>query len=120
MCAVPEESSKPKFSTPLKDLTIKDGESLTLTCAVAGEPEPKVSWFKGSEPINSSDIISLKYKNREATLHIEEVYPEDEGVYICKATNAEGTAETKCKLTISGKFPLFCLIPALVVVVVKT
>lgn len=99
---VPEESSAPKFITPLQDLTIKDGEALTLACVVSGEPEPKVNWYKGSEQLASSDIISLKYKNREATLHIEEVYPEDEGEYICKASNAEGSAETKCKLTITG------------------
>lgn len=101
---MPADSSAPKFTTPLKNLTVKDGEALTLTCVVAGEPEPKVNWYKGSEQLASSDIISLKYKNREATLQIGEVYPEDEGEYICKATNAEGTAETKCKLTVAGNF----------------
>lgn len=44
--------------------------------------------------------MDLKYKNGVAVLHINEVFPEDEGKYVCKATNSVGTAETKCQLKI--------------------
>lgn len=36
---------KPEFTKALKNLTIKDGESLTLSCAVQGDPEPQVKTF---------------------------------------------------------------------------
>lgn len=39
----------PKFTVPLQDLTIKDGEALNLTCAVKGDPEPNVTWSKNGE-----------------------------------------------------------------------
>lgn len=55
------------------------------------------------QQLTSSDIIDLKCKNGMAKLHINEVFPEDEGIYICKATNSIGTTETKCKLTIKRK-----------------
>lgn len=60
-------------------------------------------FLKCVQILNSSDIIDLKYKNKIATLSIKEVYPEDEGEYVCKATNSLGVAQTKCKLTVKCK-----------------
>lgn len=90
----------PCFKVGLQDMSIKDGEPLLLKAVVDGDPEPSVEWFKNGQPLKSSDIVSLKYKNREASLSIGEVYPEDEGEYVLVATNAEGKAETRSKLTV--------------------
>ncbi|CAG2161698.1 unnamed protein product [Oppiella nova] len=90
----------PEFTDKLKDLKIKDGESLTLKAVVKGDPEPQIQWLKNGKPLSSSDIIDLKYKNGVASLNINEVFPEDEGDYECIATNSEGKVSTKCKLTI--------------------
>ncbi|XP_047491377.1 twitchin-like isoform X5 [Penaeus chinensis] len=92
----------PGFSGELpKMLAVKDGEPLCLKCTVKGDPEPQVTWFKNGEPLSSSDIIDLKYKQGLAALTINEVFPEDEGEYICKATSSLGSAETKCKLKVT-------------------
>lgn len=48
--------------------------------------------------------MDLKYKNGVATLTINEVFPEDEGVYTCTATNSIGSTETSSKLTIQRKY----------------
>lgn len=93
----------PQFSKELKDLTVVDGESLSLSCNVTGDPEPQITWTKNRKPLSSSEVVDLKYKNGVATLRISEVYPEDEGEYVCKATNSVGTSETKCRLTIKRK-----------------
>lgn len=94
----------PTFSKELKDLKIVDGDTLTLSCIVIGDPEPQVTWTKNGKPLSSSEVVDLKYKNGIATLRINEVYPEDEGEYVCKATNSVGTTETKSKITIKRKF----------------
>lgn len=94
----------PKFSRNLADLTVNDGESLTLTAHVIGDPEPQVVWTKDNKPLNSSEVVDLKYRNGIAKLHINEVYPEDEGIYLCRATNSIGTSETQCRLTIKRKY----------------
>lgn len=91
---------KPEFTAPLKDLEVMDGERLTLECTVKGDPDPQIQWSKNGKSISSSEIMNLKYKNGVATLTINEVYPEDEGLYSCTATNSVGSTETKCNLKI--------------------
>lgn len=56
------------------------------------------------QPLTSSEAVDLKYKNGIATLKISEIFPEDEGEYICIATNSLGSVETKCKLTVECEF----------------
>lgn len=94
----------PKFTKNLTDLTVNDGESLNLAAHVTGDPDPQIQWIKNNNPLSSSEVVDLKYKNGIAKLTINEVYPEDEGVYICKATNVMGTAETTCRLTVKRKY----------------
>ena len=94
---------QPSFSTKLVDRRIKDGEKLSLNLSLRGEPEPKVEWFKDGRRLVSSDVVDLKYRNRTATLTIEEAFPEDEGSYECVAINSEGRSSTKCFITIIRK-----------------
>lgn len=56
------------------------------------------------QTLRSSDVVDLKYRNGLATLNIAEVFPEDEGEYVCRASNSLGTVESKCRLTITRKF----------------
>ncbi|UYV65935.1 unc-22 [Cordylochernes scorpioides] len=100
--AVPEDKQMlaPQFTQKLADLKVKDGEALLLKCQVQGDPEPQVEWYKNGELLRSSDIVDLKYKNGVASLSIGEVYPEDEGEYLCKATSSLGSVSTRCKLAI--------------------
>ncbi|XP_018789320.1 PREDICTED: twitchin isoform X17 [Bactrocera latifrons] len=91
---------KPEFTRLLQDLTINDGDKLFLTCHVKGDPEPQITWTKNGKLISSSDIMDLKYKNGVATLTIHEIFPEDEGIFTCTATNSISAVETKCKLTV--------------------
>jgi len=90
----------PQFIQSLTDLLVKDGEALNLNCSVKGDPEPNITWSKNGELLSSSDILDLKYRNGKAILSINEVYPEDEGTYTCKAQNSLGSVETTCRLTV--------------------
>ncbi|GAB0086378.1 hypothetical protein DMENIID0001_004290 [Sergentomyia squamirostris] len=93
---------KPSFTEQLKDLTVQDGGTLLLTCSVRGDPDPQITWSKGGKTLSSSEILDLKYKNGVATLSINEIFPEDEGVYVCTAKNPVGSVETRCKLTVTS------------------
>ncbi|KAL1129846.1 hypothetical protein AAG570_012790 [Ranatra chinensis] len=95
-----ETMCKPAFTEGLTDKVVNDGDSLSLMCSVKGDPEPQITWLKNGQLLSSSDVIDLKYRNGTATLKINEVYPEDEGTYTCKASNSLGSTETNCKLTV--------------------
>jgi len=92
---------KPEFVKSLQDLSVVDGDHLVLECFIKGVPEPQVTWKKNKLPITSSDIINLKYRNGKAMLIINEVFPEDEGIYSCVAQNSVGVTETHCKLSVT-------------------
>lgn len=62
-----------------------------------------ITYYFFPKVLTSSEAISLKYKNGVATLKIGELYPEDEGVYVCTASNSLGSTETSCKLTVKCK-----------------
>lgn len=49
----------PAFREGLKDLKIKDGESLTLKCSVTGDPDPQIEWFKNDEVCISFLLFTL-------------------------------------------------------------
>ncbi|NEU36215.1 hypothetical protein GN156_36795, partial [bacterium LRH843] len=56
--------------------------------------------LKNGQVLTSSNVVDLKYRNGIASLRITEIYPEDEGEYICRASNSLGQTETKCILTV--------------------
>lgn len=95
---------KPEFTINLdSNLTIRDGDQLVLTCTVKGDPEPQITWTKNGKTLSSSEIMSLKYKNGLCTLTINEVFPEDEGEFVCTATNSIGSVSSQSKITIKRK-----------------
>lgn len=102
--ALPPDDSlmvPPSFLTGLKpDLSIRDGTRLELKVAVKGDPDPQVTWSKDGQPISSSEIMEVKYKNCTASVTINEVFPEDGGKYTCRAHNTKGSVETSCRVTI--------------------
>ena len=47
--------------------------------------------------------IKIDHVRGESTLNIAEVFPEDEGEYMCKAENRLGAAITHCHLFVKRK-----------------
>ena len=48
------ELTAPKFTQPLKDLTVKSGQRVCLQCRVSGHPLPEVQWFMDNKQLESS------------------------------------------------------------------
>ncbi|XP_039714407.1 ADAMTS-like protein 3 isoform X2 [Pteropus medius] len=61
--------------------------NVTIRCPVKGVPQPTVSWVKRGGPL--SDNISLLFNG---SLLLQSVSLENEGTYVCTATNALGEA----------------------------
>ncbi|GFO24775.1 myosin light chain kinase, smooth muscle [Plakobranchus ocellatus] len=73
-----------------------------MTCRVSGTPMPSVSFFHDSKNIDEDEefVISYNPETGEVTLIIVEVFPEDQGQYICVAENPAGHATTSAYLSV--------------------
>ncbi|XP_033728727.1 myosin light chain kinase, smooth muscle-like isoform X3 [Pecten maximus] len=96
------EETKPKFTSQLRDIYCKDGEEVTLECEVTGLPRPQMTWHKDKREILDSQDFQISTIGNKCRLTIAEVFPEDEGRYICKAVNSLGEATASCQLLVEG------------------
>ena len=74
--------------------SVLEGTSKTLTCPVAGNPEPSITWYNSSGALVSSD---------------KELEAGESGCYICVANNSIGTSINiiECLIVRRGKLILF-------------
>ena len=105
-CAVIPGFEPPRFTLPLRDLTVNDGDQAVFRVCYQGYPNPKITWYFNSQPIKPSrDFqIFVDTQKKESTLVIIEVFPEDEGEYMVKAENKYGAAVTYCHMFVRCKF----------------
>ena len=63
----------------------------------------KISWFHGQKEIKQSDFFRMSQFDDSCQLEISRVYPEDEGEYSLRATNAAGTVSCSAALSLDGE-----------------
>lgn len=97
-----ESLHPPKFVKPLPSLEAVDGQELSIPCKIIGKPPPQISFFHNGKNIDQDDeyVISYNPDTGEINLLIVEVFPEDEGEYVCIAQNPVGEASTRSYLTV--------------------
>ncbi|KAF5903363.1 titin-like isoform X4, partial [Clarias magur] len=95
-----EPSIPPTVVAGLKDLTVTEGESVTLECQISGHPTPSIIWFREDYRIESSIDFQITYEKGYAHLVIREAFAEDSGRFTCTATNEAGTISTSCYLLV--------------------
>ncbi|XP_076330516.1 roundabout homolog 1-like isoform X6 [Tachypleus tridentatus] len=97
---------KPYFIKEPEDILALSGQNVDFACLVDGDPTPSVTWRRrdGKMPIGRAQIQENK------SLRITQVRTEDEGLYICEAENAVGTASGSATLTVHSR-PSFVVKP---------
>ena len=97
---------KATFTTPLKDVTIPEEDSVTLECELS-KPDQKVKWFKDGKEIKPDRKrgIAPKVESTKHSLTIPKALTEDMAEYSVKC----GDEETKGKLTVEGR--LLTIVP---------
>ena len=106
--AVPSDEAPPLeppvFTQQLTGPTdvLKEGQSVHMDCIVQpiNDATLRIEWFCGDRPLMFGSRIRTIHDFGYVGLEFLHVHPEDTGTYICRATNAAGTAETS--------FPLEC------------
>ena len=79
-----------------KFLEIQIGQEGRFTCSVTGTPKPKVTWHK-------LDGLLPTHFVENGQLILPKVRKIDNGDYICRAVNNDGTDEDSAKLRTTGK-----------------
>ena len=79
--------------------TVNASLTAILKCRAAGNPHPKVTWFK----VNSTLPVGRHAVESSGALILQDIRPEDEGQYTCKAENLLGTINASARLTVQCK-----------------
>lgn len=102
--AKPKED-KPKFVQELTTQTVEEGESISLQCAVSGEPVPTVKFYKDGKEVKEDRTHKIVEESEGVRkLVIQKVTATDIGQYKCEAINTAGKATSEASLNLKGKY----------------
>uniref|UniRef100_A0A8C7XCJ8 Myosin-binding protein C, fast-type n=1 Tax=Oryzias sinensis TaxID=183150 RepID=A0A8C7XCJ8_9TELE len=93
-------SSSPKFTAPLLDRSVIAGYTVAISCAVRGNPKPKIIWMKNNMTIEGDPKFLMQNNQGVLTLNIRKPSLFDGGRYSCKAVNEFGEDSVECKLEV--------------------
>lgn len=98
-----DEPSRPQFvQIPAGHVVVDDeSEFFVMHCSASGTPEPQISWSFNGHPLQDNTERVHMFEN--GTLVIYNPIEEDEGTYICEATNYLGSISTVANYKINGK-----------------
>jgi len=90
---------------PLSNQSARQGERVTLECAVPAYPAPeKVQWYRNEVEIFTSPDYTISFSLGLCTLVIAEVFPEDAGTYRCMITVNGVPNSTSMYLNVAGQY----------------
>ena len=94
------EITAPKFITQIESRAVGEGEPVHFNCRVEPKHDPKlqIKWYHNEKELASGHRFRITHEFGYVALDILYVYPEDEGEYVCKATNELGEDITKSML----------------------
>uniref|UniRef100_A0A8D2L405 Leucine-rich repeat and fibronectin type-III domain-containing protein 3 n=2 Tax=Varanus komodoensis TaxID=61221 RepID=A0A8D2L405_VARKO len=88
-------------STPKQ--VVMEGQSVSLKCRAAGDPEPYVRWISPMGKLVTNTSRTVSYDN--GTLDILVMSEEEKGTYTCIASNAAGESTAPVELLVSPRRP---------------
>lgn len=102
-----QTGTPPKFTKLLTDILVSEGDKVILEGNVVGEPRPEIKWLLNNLPITDAQHFRITYDEEgNVKLEIDEVRPEDKGVYTVKASNSLGEAKCFSQLIVKASKPL--------------
>lgn len=94
------DKEAPQVLEPLRNLIIREGESVVLSTQIVGNPTPKITWLKNGEPLQG---VGKSDKDTH-TLTLISPNKDQSGEYTVKAVNSVGSVETSATLTVEGMY----------------
>ena len=102
----PVTFQRPVFTQPLQNLDgLAEGANAHLECRLipVGDSSLKVEWFRNNVPLEDSSRIQKTHDFGYVAVDISHIREDDQGIYMCRATNSLGEAVTTASLKILSK-----------------
>ena len=98
----------PVFTKPLHNIETAEGTNIHLECRLipVGDSSMRVDWLVNGQPIRTGHRFRPAFDFDYVALDILSVYPEDSGVYTCRAYNKLGEAVTSSSVRVVAKSQL--------------
>uniref|UniRef100_A0A3Q3EVE8 Immunoglobulin like and fibronectin type III domain containing 1, tandem duplicate 3 n=1 Tax=Labrus bergylta TaxID=56723 RepID=A0A3Q3EVE8_9LABR len=93
----------PTFLVPLKLHTAPKGYECYMSCAVKGDPKPRITWYRNHISLNTNTNYYISDTCGVCSMLILRVGPKDMGEYTISAENALGRAECSTVLSVRGE-----------------
>ncbi|CAG5126026.1 unnamed protein product, partial [Candidula unifasciata] len=97
-----EHLDPPGFVICPSAVTGKEGETVTFTCQVKGQPAPTVLWERGGVAIATSQKYKITKIQEQHTLTIYDVTQADAGEYVCRLLGCGSELSHTCSLSITS------------------
>uniref|UniRef100_A0A9L0TCB0 non-specific serine/threonine protein kinase n=1 Tax=Equus caballus TaxID=9796 RepID=A0A9L0TCB0_HORSE len=98
-----DTSSKapPTFKVSLMDQSVREGQDVTMSIRVQGEPKPVVSWLRNRQPVRPDQRrFAEEAEGGLCRLRILAAERGDAGFYTCKAVNEYGARQCEARLEV--------------------
>ncbi|XP_067687580.1 uncharacterized protein [Haliotis asinina] len=98
-----QELKKPEFIKDIKDVEVKEGQSVKFRCKVKGYPQPRVTWYKDGKLLKNSKFCRLeKFGNRDYILTIDNATLDDDAEYTVVAKNIAGDVKSTAEVIVDS------------------
>ncbi|KAK3876548.1 hypothetical protein Pcinc_018676 [Petrolisthes cinctipes] len=79
-------------------MPFRTGDNITLSCDVYGSPLPTLTWRRGNTILTEDGGGRIRVDQGGLYLHLHHARREDEGSYVCHASNSAGSAQSEGRL----------------------
>ncbi|XP_073663315.1 striated muscle preferentially expressed protein kinase isoform X6 [Tursiops truncatus] len=91
----------PTFKVSLMDQSVREGQDVTMSIRVQGEPKPVVSWLRNRQPVLPDQRrFAEEAEGGLCQLRILAAERGDAGFYTCKAVNEYGARQCEARLEV--------------------
>ncbi|XP_047577035.1 striated muscle preferentially expressed protein kinase isoform X5 [Lutra lutra] len=91
----------PTFKVSLMDQSVREGQDVTMSIRVLGEPKPVVSWLRNRQPVRPDQRrFAEEAEGGLCRLRILAAERADAGFYTCKAVNEYGARQCEARLEV--------------------
>uniref|UniRef100_A0A8B9H4V2 Ig-like domain-containing protein n=1 Tax=Astyanax mexicanus TaxID=7994 RepID=A0A8B9H4V2_ASTMX len=94
----------PTFQATLGDQTVVEGQEVTMSVRMSGQPKPMLYWLRDRVTIKTGPRhVVQETESGTCEMIIKSAVKSDAGVYTCKIINEYGTKQCEGKLEVKGE-----------------